>query len=75
MPPALMRYRLNKYPAMQDTPQNTLSKPASPDGKSEAIPTLQAASLFQGKRELWIVHEGKRYRLRLTRRNKLILQK
>jgi hemin uptake protein HemP len=70
-----MRYRLNKYPLMQDNPRNDVRKPAPEDRRSDAIPTLQAASLFQGKRELWIVHEGERYRLRLTRRNKLILQK
>lgn len=31
--------------------------------------------LFEGRRELWIEHEGEHYRLRITRRNKLILQK
>lgn len=36
---------------------------------------LRAEELFQGKREIWIEHDGKRYRLRITRRNKLILQK
>jgi len=60
---------------MQDTYQNDTRKAAPESGKSAPIPTLQAASLFQGRRELWIVHEGERYRLRLTRRNKLILQK
>ena len=36
---------------------------------------LRANDLFQGHREIWIEHDGKRYRLRITRRNKLILQK
>ncbi len=36
---------------------------------------LSARDLFQGRREIWIEHEGVRYRLRITRRNKLILQK
>ena len=36
---------------------------------------LRAEELFQGKREICIEHEGKCYRLRITRRNKLILQK
>jgi hemin uptake protein HemP len=36
---------------------------------------LRAEELFQGKREIWIEHDGKHYRLRITRRNKLILQK
>ncbi|MGH7171052.1 MAG: hemin uptake protein HemP [Gemmataceae bacterium] len=44
----------------------------------EATPSplvLHADELFQGQREIWIQHDGKRYRLRITRRNKLILQK
>ena len=36
------------------------------------IPT---GDLFRGEREVWIEHDGVRYRLRITRRNKLILQK
>ena len=36
---------------------------------------LRAEELFQGRREIWIELEGVRYRLRITRRNKLILQK
>jgi hemin uptake protein HemP len=39
------------------------------------LPVLRAEELFQGHREICIEHEGKRYRLRITRRNKLILQK
>jgi hemin uptake protein HemP len=36
---------------------------------------IDADELFQGTREVGIEHEGVRYRLRITRRNKLILQK
>jgi hemin uptake protein HemP len=37
---------------------------------------LDARNLFPaGAREVWIEHAGTRYRLRITRRNKLILQK
>jgi hemin uptake protein HemP len=36
---------------------------------------LRSQTLFQGKREIVIEHEGQHYRLRITRRNKLILQK
>lgn len=39
------------------------------------LPVLRAKELFQGKREICIEHDGKCYRLRITRRNKLILQK
>jgi hemin uptake protein HemP len=40
-----------------------------------APPVLDARVLFRGAREVWIEHAGVRYRLRITRRNKLILQK
>lgn len=36
---------------------------------------LSARELLQGGREIVIEHDGERYRLRLTRRNRLILQK
>jgi hemin uptake protein HemP len=36
---------------------------------------LQTDELFGSSREIWIDHNGERYRLRITRRNKLILQK
>ncbi|MFN4258232.1 MAG: hemin uptake protein HemP [Gemmataceae bacterium] len=44
--------------------------------KTTAAPlVVDARALFQGGREIWIEHDGVRYRLRITRRNKLILQK
>ena len=36
---------------------------------------VDTRQLFHGEREIVIEHEGVRYRLRITRRNKLILQK
>jgi hemin uptake protein HemP len=36
---------------------------------------LNSTELFSGDREIWIIHNGERYRLRITRKNKLILQK
>jgi hemin uptake protein HemP len=36
---------------------------------------IDAQELFQGEREIWLELDGIRYRLRITRRNKLILQK
>ena len=36
---------------------------------------VRAEELYQGEREVWIELDGARYRLRITRRNKLILQK
>lgn len=42
---------------------------------TDSSPVLRTEELFKGNREICIEHEGKRYRLRITRRNKLILQK
>ena len=42
---------------------------------AEVPRVLNAAELFAGKREVWIELDGVRYRLRITRRGKLILQK
>ncbi|HJZ59733.1 MAG TPA: hemin uptake protein HemP [Gemmataceae bacterium] len=36
---------------------------------------LRAEELFGDRREVWIELDGVRYRLRITRRGKLILQK
>jgi hemin uptake protein HemP len=36
---------------------------------------LNAEEIFAGRREVWIELDGVRYRLRITRRGKLILQK
>ena len=36
---------------------------------------VKAQDLFGEKREIWIELDGVRYRLRITRRGKLILQK
>lgn len=48
-------------------------EPSRPDDKPPTI--LDARQLFGEQREVVIEHEGVRYRLRITRRNKLILQK
>lgn len=51
------------------------SNPVQPSGESQPTVVVQAAQLFHGQREVCIEHEGVRYRLRITRRGKLILQK
>jgi hemin uptake protein HemP len=38
-------------------------------------PVLLTEELFGDNRQVWIDHNGERYRLRITRRGKLILQK
>lgn len=51
-------------------------KPASPpptEAPEESV--VDTRQLFGPRREIWIEHAGVRYRLRITRRNKLILQK
>jgi hemin uptake protein HemP len=45
------------------------------DANAEPPRVLNAEELFAGKREVWIELDGVRYRLRITRRGKLILQK
>ena len=50
-------------------------EPPPADKSAEPAPVVVAENLFRGKREVLIEHEGVRYRLRITRRNKLILQK
>ena len=47
----------------------------SKDGAPQPPKTVDAQELFSGAREIWIEHAGVRYRLRITRRDKLILQK
>jgi hemin uptake protein HemP len=42
-------------------------------GESQRV--LRAEELFGDRREVWIELDGVRYRLRITRRGKLILQK
>lgn len=42
---------------------------------NEGVTVVDAEQLFRGAREIMIELDGVRYRLRITRRNKLILQK
>jgi hemin uptake protein HemP len=49
---------------------------AQDEDRTDAPPRIiDADTLFQGTREVCIELAGVRYRLRITRRNKLILQK
>ncbi len=45
-------------------------QPSAPD-----VRVLKAEELFRGRCEICIDHDGVCYRLRITRRNRLILQK
>lgn len=53
----------------KNRPDEQLPKPEPPPA------IIQATELFHGQREVWIEHAGVRYRLQITRRNRLILQK
>jgi hemin uptake protein HemP len=57
---------------MAENPQPPKSDSDQP---TEAPKIIAAKELFQGSREIWIEYSGLRYRLRITRRNRLILQK
>ncbi len=47
----------------------------TPDEKGKPELVIRTEELFGDRREVWIEHNGERYRLRITRRGKLILQK
>lgn len=49
--------------------------PASGSAAPKPETVVPSQQLFGGRREIVIEHDGVRYRLRITRRNKLILQK
>lgn len=50
--------------------------PVPDDGQpAQALPTIEVASLLAGGREAVILHNGERYRLRVTANDKLILTK
>lgn len=54
----------------------TAERPApAPLAEPIAGRQVPSAALFQGRREIIIVHHGQEYRLRITRGDKLILTK
>jgi hemin uptake protein HemP len=55
--------------------ETTERQKAGSEPQPAAPPAIDARALFRGAREVWIEHAGERYRLRITRRNKLLLQK
>jgi len=64
------------------TPPNPSADPTTPATSGSEIsvsvpnlPVVDAVSLFGGTKEIYLDYEGFRYRLRITRRGKLILQK
>jgi len=55
--------------------QEQQSDEGRPERRPELSEVVRAEEIFRGRREVWIELDGVRYRLRITRRNKLILQK
>ncbi|HXG10862.1 MAG TPA: hemin uptake protein HemP [Gemmataceae bacterium] len=55
--------------------QKSRTEPPSPPSRPAPPKVINAQELFRDSREVWIEHGGVRYRLRITRRNRLILQK
>ena len=57
--------------------QTTSSTPIAPRSanRQAPIPRLRSEDLFRTSHELIIEHQGQEYRLRLTRNDKLILNK
>lgn len=49
-----------------------MTPPSGPPTDDRHVPS---AAIFQGRREVIIVHHGQEYRLRITRADKLILTK
>lgn len=61
---------------MTDPRSEPSSHPAPhPEKPQEHTQVVSSQQLFGSGREIVIEHAGVRYRLRITRRNKLILQK
>ncbi len=58
---------------MADTPKPPPQSEAKESTEKPRV--IDADAIFQGAREVWLELDGIRYRLRITRRNKLILQK
>ncbi len=50
--------------------QTTVVPPAA-----ETLPVLDSRELFAGRTEIVIAHDGALYRMKITRQNKLILNK
>jgi hemin uptake protein HemP len=49
--------------------------PTASSSRSDPPHTISSEELLQGRRELFIEHEGQTYRLRVTSRGKLYLTK
>jgi hemin uptake protein HemP len=60
---------------MKEKPMIFDSEQSATATAKDKKPRIQSAHLFQGEREIVIVHQTKEYSLRITRNGKLILTK
>ena len=60
---------------MSELPKGDRRPRGKSEGQTPAPRVLDAGHLFCGETEVWIEHGGVRYRLRITRRGRLILTK
>ncbi len=60
---------------MTESPVPDVPARAEEQGRPRESRVIDARQLFGDRQEVWIEHDGVRYRLRITRRNRLILQK
>jgi len=59
---------------MTDEKSNEPPAP-TPDGSSPNIPVINVRDLMADAREALLIHNGERYRLRMTAKDKLLLTK
>ncbi|MBY0458346.1 MAG: hemin uptake protein HemP [Gemmataceae bacterium] len=62
----------NDIASQEESDVDACERERTPNEPPRIVP---AEELFAGRREVWIELSGARYRLRITRRGKLILQK
>ena len=60
---------------MSDEPGQTPGESGESQSREDETRVVKAEELFRGEREVRIDYGGVCYRLRITRRNRLILQK
>jgi hemin uptake protein HemP len=63
---------MEEKPVVFDSERGTQDTSIAPGDKK---PRIESTHLFQGEREVVIVHQTKEYSLRITRNGKLILTK
>jgi hemin uptake protein HemP len=66
---------MNQHEVYGTDSVNGLPAAARPQVETESPPSFDSAELLKGGREVLIRHHGEIYRLRLTRNDKLILNK